>query len=830
MKKLLFLAIVSAEILTVSADGTYTWDAANPQPISTSDLTVVLDENKEKVIRLTATPGGAGRVVTIDGGKMIFADNAAVSSGEGSLRFENALRFDGSLSVSCSETSDKLLTYSNYVHYAGVKVAENPPEGGIETFRLTYAQLSGGVNNKKATVCNRKIENDVLSYQLQYVTDGSDYNKCAIIEFYLQDGDLYARTERCFYVPKSKYPVGSDVTAAYGTADYHEMNGEPGTTYTYMPNYITLRASGICAFVTATNADVTAAATGRVSVNASVSLTLPSVLACAASMNGGRLVYRDYADGSSITKPFVSKESGMFAVESTAALPASLTTNEMPVAQWTNGWHVIAAAPLSELTADKVSGRLMGSYFGNGTYTTTVQRFVNNGTNATFQLQVRTVVSTNPTTYSPRGALIELRQNGAIIEFRITDFRYKPAPGALGDDLSAVGTYTYYAPGFKSMGEGYLVERLTLDLPPRGRLLKITGSHIWTNTLVTVSGRAMLQAVGLSGLPGNGRVDVCDGGTLVVGEEGYTTFPGGGTCPIAVSQGGELIQLARRDAQFANTFPYGQVLTISGGTLHLGYGATLTKPDVDLVDTAGSSYVNNLTLSDGAVVTGHAARVGLNAVCTWKVGGSSPSVWEPGISLVGVKTSAGGTFNLDVEDVTGDAAADFTIGGEIRRYNSAGYSCTLVKSGDGTLLLKGFAELTDHPVRITGGAIALGADGVFASGCNLSLEGGGLVGTAGTVNSVGTVALTEDSPVAVEAGATLDFADSSAVAWTADKTLDVTIPTNSVGMLQGTVRFGTTADGLTPGQVQQVRLNGKRCRLTESGALEQAVGFLLLVR
>lgn len=831
MNRLLVLVIVGAGLLTAFANSTYTWDAANPQPISTSDLTVAIDADG-KVTKLTATPGGEGQTVTINGGKMTFANGATVASDDGNLRFENALRFDGSLSVSCSETSGKSLVYDDYVLYAGVKIAENPPEGGIETFRLTYAQLSGGVKNKKATVCNRKVENGVLSYQLQYVEDGSSYNKCAIIELYLQDGDLFARTERCFYVPKDKYPLESDVTAAYGTADYHEMNGDPGTTLTYMPNYITLRAKGIFAFVTATNDDVTAEATGRVTVNASVSLTLPSVLACAASMNGGRLVYRDYADGSSITKSFVSKESGMFVVESTEALSSTLTTNTLPVAQWTNGWHTIAAAQLVHLKAGDISGRLMGGYFGDGTYSTTVQRFVNNGTNATFQLQVRIITSTNPTTYSPRGALIELRQNGPVIDFRITDFRYKSS-GSLGDDLSAAGTFSYFASGFKPMGEGFLVESLSVNAPSRGPLLKISGTHVWTNTAVTVSGvaggRAMLQTVGLTGLPGKGSVDVREGGTLVVGE-GYTTFPGGGTCPITVSKGGELIQLARTDAQFANTFPYGQVLTIDGGRLHLGYGATLTKPAVDLVDTAGSAYVNNLILQDGAVVTGHAARVGLNAVCTWKVGGSSPSVWEPGISLVGVKTSAGGTFNLDVEDVTGDAAADFTIGGEIRRYNSAGYSCTLVKSGDGTLLLKGFAELTDHPVRITGGAIALGADGVFTSGCNLSLEGGGLVGTAGTVNSVGTVALTENSPIAVGAGATLNFADSSAAAWTAGKTLSVTIPTNSVGMLQGTVRFGTDAGGLTAGQVRQIRLNGRRCRLTETGELDRFGGMVLIFR
>ena len=827
--KYLLLSVATASfLLNGSADSAYTWDAGNPQPISTADLTVALDANN-KVTQLTATPGGGGQTVTITGGKMTFADGATVVAGDGLLRFENPLEFERMLSVRYPSDGGRLIEYGDYVQYGGVKILENAP-GDIEDCKLTYAVFSGGADGSLPTICNRKVENGVLSYQLQYVIQPSSWNKCAIVEIYFQDGDLYARTERCFYVPKATYPVGSDVTAAYGTSDYHAMNGAAGTTSTYMPKFISLRSSAPFARVEATTADVTASSSGRVMVYDTVSLTLSSVLACGISINGGRFAYRDYPDGSTISLPFVSKEGGTFAVESTEPLPATstftVTTNELPAAQWTSGWHVIAVnASLADLTADGIAATLGGVYLADADPVSAyVYRFSNDGKDASFQIQIKPG--------SLKGALVKLRQNGLDVEMTVTDFRYLSGTGVkLGDDLSGSGSASYLT-FTKPIGDGYFVNSLTLTLPPRGRLLTISGSHIWTNTVVSVSGtttaKAILQVEGSTALPNKGAVRVNEGGVLVVGD-GNGEFPGGGTCPIVVSEGGELIQLGK-DGQFSNTIPYAQVLTIDGGTLNLGYGATALKSSLDRVNTAGSSYVNHLTMKNGACLTGHAPRVGISADCSWTVEGSSPSVCESGISLVGTQSASGGTIRFDVADVTHDASADFLVNGDIGRYNNAAYNFNLVKTGAGTMLLNGFTDFTNKVISVCGGAFALGKSGTFTKDHNLLLAGGGVIGVANTVNPVGTVALVEDSPVAVEAGAALQFADSSAVAWEAGKTLDVTIPTNSVGALQGTVSFGTTAGGLTADQVRQVRLNGKRCQLSETGALGPVVGFVMVVR
>ena len=68
-------------------------------------------------------------------------------------------------------------------------------------------------------------------------------------------------------------------------------------------------------------------------------------------------------------------------------------------------------------------------------------------------------------------------------------------------------------------------------------------------------------------------------------------------------------------------------------------------------------------------------------------------------------------------------------------------------------------------------------------------------------------------------------------AWTEGAILNVTIPTTSDKALLGSVRFGTSKDGLTKSQLQAIRLNGKNATLDSAGWLQyRIVGTRIVIR
>ena len=109
--------------------------------------------------------------------------------------------------------------------------------------------------------------------------------------------------------------------------------------------------------------------------------------------------------------------------------------------------------------------------------------------------------------------------------------------------------------------------------------------------------------------------------------------------------------------------------------------------------------------------------------------------------------------------------------------------------------------------------------------------GGTLASAANTSNGLGRVTLTADSELKLEEGACLICDDLSAVAWADEAKLNVTIPATSEKVLLGSVRFGTTKDGLTESQIQAIRINGKKAMLDNAGWLQyRQIGTRLEIR
>ena len=98
-----------------------------------------------------------------------------------------------------------------------------------------------------------------------------------------------------------------------------------------------------------------------------------------------------------------------------------------------------------------------------------------------------------------------------------------------------------------------------------------------------------------------------------------------------------------------------------------------------------------------------------------------------------------------------------------------------------------------------------------------------------TENAISNLTLQADSAISLASGAMLAFGDTSAMTWTAEKRLVVS------GLDEGTLRFGTSAAGLTENQVKAIRvLKNDRLHkavLDENGYLRQVdSGLMILFR
>ena len=341
--------------------------------------------------------------------------------------------------------------------------------------------------------------------------------------------------------------------------------------------------------------------------------------------------------------------------------------------------------------------------------------------------------------------------------------------------------------------DGYGVAETTLETATHGTLA-LSGTNSYTGgttvrlgTLRALASAYALPAAGGITVEADGEL-VLDAGALNVGNPGGVG-PGN---PITVLAGGMLTLASPFNAG------YSRPIILKGGTLN---GCIMQNND-------NANYINNLTLQDGARVTGYKIRVGYHSVALIKVGGTAPSSLEAGINMVKYGANP---LTLDVADVTGDNAADLLISGEIRDYNDFYTNMPIIKAGAGTVSLSG-TNTHVGPVTINAGTLVLDAGGALNPSNAVTLAGGALA-MGSHSNAVGTLTLTADSTLLLGAGH-LAFAASQDTVWTDGRTLTV------VGEL-GTrsVRMGTDATGLTPAQLAAITYNGASVRLTSRGYL-----------
>ncbi|MDD2598759.1 MAG: autotransporter-associated beta strand repeat-containing protein, partial [Kiritimatiellae bacterium] len=174
-------------------------------------------------------------------------------------------------------------------------------------------------------------------------------------------------------------------------------------------------------------------------------------------------------------------------------------------------------------------------------------------------------------------------------------------------------------------------------------------------------------------------------------------------------------------------------------------------------------------------------------------------------------------------DVTGDDAADLTIPGVIRDYAGAAYeNMPMTKVGAGTV---SFSGVNTHKglITINQGALALDGNNSLNINNPIVLNGGAL-NIGDFANSAGTLTVSNTNSLLVVGAGSIAFADSSATTWVNKLTVTGPLQANSV-------RFGTSAGGLTAAQIAAIKINGERAALRADGYLTLAPsGTLITIR
>ncbi len=179
------------------------------------------------------------------------------------------------------------------------------------------------------------------------------------------------------------------------------------------------------------------------------------------------------------------------------------------------------------------------------------------------------------------------------------------------------------------------------------------------------------------------------------------------------------------------------------------------------------------------------------------------------------------TLTMDIADVTGDAEVDLTTATVVIETG-----VSVVKKGAGTVLFEEKnTAVTNYPIRVVEGAIAFGCTDCFTTNALFSLEGGSLTAAAGTENTIGSLAVTEDATLALADGSSLTIADPTAE-WTKGKIVNI------VGDPEkSTLTFGEEGATLSRSQVRALRWNGERCHVEPDGSIRPGgEGIVLIVR
>ena len=803
-----------------AADKIYTW------PDVGEELTVTYDAEDATKVKAIVADVAKGDTMTLIGGAILLAQDPSITVTGGSLVISNTLDGTGTLAFH-PQAYEAAISWTNDTTYLQLDpdwtlifpgknladwepvTSEGPADGhnpnhfkifnvvryvsnevAYADFQAHYGYISSG-NGKPAIKCiwgKLKQTEDGIAAIIERSGNFSSFEESVEGE----DISYYA-SHTGSYNKSYPYQLMTQSYASGGTKGY----GINQLTMKYIGALPTVRLDGpvtnstdgayLPVSVAAGIAVKTGAASGINRLPAGSSISNAGVFTA-----GGAFTSDDV--GAVVTNYAAIASSGTFRYERTddTANPGAeyYTTGFLA----TNTWQIIAQwCTLYDIT--NLVGKMTGSYIGKD-YKDSIgslyhYRVAESGLVATGQVQF----AQNTTL---RCLIVEFKQIGDHVGAKGL-WVWSPSNTALGTDTLALSSPpTQYTVATDASKVAYNVHEFTTYSARMSRFSTVGLSA--TNDLTFAEGSAIEIAGSDAGrmavtfcrtnsLPENGTVDVFAGGDVVLDPqpvigaldvEAYV----GGTCRIRVHEGGTLYQWGQW------TPGPDQIMELRGGMLHSG--------NPDNTSTVGKSFLSHLYLYDGAVVTGLQFRIGhtQNAanIAWWKVRGSLPSHCY---NIVHTETGASNsrrTIKWDVWDVTGDDEADLIMHGPVRRYvgDWAHTNVLMRKTGAGTILFEkpcGNNNEPMGPIDLEEGTWLLGVSNTVGPGTPFRLKGGTLGAAAGTANSCGPLWIyAAGGAISLGEGATLTFADSSAMSWTAKEKVTV------YGFAEKAIRFGTSKD------------------------------------
>ena len=463
----------------------------------------------------------------------------------------------------------------------------------------------------------------------------------------------------------------------------------------------------------------------------------------------------------------------------------------------TTGWITIGTG-LTPYDVTNFTGKINGRYVGSGKDSIlSLHRYKvsDNGLVATGQVQALTASTTL------RCIVMAFRSNGYILQMRATGACYCSKATTAGSYTPGYDFVTAYANGadlstasFVATADdkGYAIhdfkvlfakpDAYTIREDPSETLSIANGSRV--EIAGTDNRRVQVEFRQPGSLPKNGVLEVLNGGCAVFESAdslstSETNYFANGSCLFRVHAGGMLCQRSRWAIGDA------QRIELLGGTLWCGY--------VTHSDSQCYNYANLIEFQDGASVKGLSPlRIGFStAKPRWKVRGTSASSCDMNVMLFSYRANGWREFMWDVADVTDSDAIDFNMNGWLSRSTAENTltNITMVKTGKGTVALNAACPANAGVPGLTTirtGTWLLNVSDAMR-GTPICLDGGTLAVAAGTANTLGSLSITvSGGGISLGAGATLTFADSSAVAWEQNGKVEVT------GFVEGAIRFGSS--------------------------------------
>ena len=857
-----------------AANVTLTWDATQ-RPTTLGDPAtgaLAFEYNDEgQITKLTATPVDGGTIVVT--GDQLTANNDShfIMAAGGELVFSNKVESSWNIAAESTVTNTATVTDARTISYSGANL-DTAYTTLFKNRRLEdWMPLTTGNKNGKGWWQSDGIP----TYNIRWEADGTltaqrqaslgkindDYgNGVGIVKFQLkQDGDdIAGRAIYAGYWSQSVGPLGTDSDVVFANPEKYDLVNQgvstPSRNEGYGINKITLsRVKGLPTIRFAGGLSMGGVLFARAYTRCIYErATTGSIQYGYQADANGVLTFRDPVHNfdpscnaaNTGALPYGIQGSGTVEFEATDALYGDETydtvTEKNPRMWIPTDWVTVAKGQqLAGMTGATglLGGSSMNAHWRGTSGTLQLLNIAADGQTATGQFQYLI----DPWDNNKKrciALIVALRQIGDDVQMCVTKATAATTnPDAkYGTDLSGEPSYDVTTSDSVSV---YGLHDVTLQF--KGKAVKTA---------------AMGRYAGIRNMAGSTAVPGCKAQLVIKGTDKtvmrYVPAAGNGhVLPytdglLRVQKGGEVIQIMTgRGSQTAMWVDDRALIRIEKDGVYRqqsDWGVGITQKVAlaggeyrvrDVSTVASTRCILNLLTLEGDVklvscqTASDCVRAGYNQDSTWAVRGTAPSTCDVPLTLWGcAECAAGGnTMTFVVADVTESAASDFIMNKALTVDSGEPDMLGIYKTGPGTMQLNAAYNMRGKMTFLKKGTLLVNGSSLTQAADPVTIDGGTLATAAGTANALGVLTVGEaGGGITLGEGATLSFADSSAATWTGTEKVIVT------GFVEKSIRFGTSANGLTAAQCARFRTNDKHALILDADGYLTRSGFTLIIR